>query len=98
MRLEDSYQGVTLNFRYDRGTDTFIGFMEGLPVAASVQATTYEGLVEAFREAVDMHLGDRLIMSRLRARQQRAAVRRPEATVDGLQQDDDPYTRRQFLR
>ena len=97
MRLEDSYQSVILNFDFDRATKTYIGYLEGLPVAASVQATTYENLVVAFHEAVDMHMSDRFMMSRLCVRSERAAKPRPTAAAEALQ-EDDPYTRRQFLR
>lgn len=97
MRLEDSYQGITLDFHYDGGTRTYIGFLEGLPVAASVQATSYDDLVEAFHEAVDMHVSDRFVMSRLYARHKREATGRPTVGAE-LPHEDDPYSRRQFLR
>lgn len=97
MRLEDNYQGITLNFHFDRATKTYIGFLEGLPVAASIQATTYENLVKAFHEAVDMHLSDRFVMPRLRARYEQAVTLQLIATAE-LSEADDPYSRRQFLR
>ena len=53
MNLVEQYRGVTLRFRYDRITETYLGILEGLSLSTNLQAATYDGLVEAFRQAVD---------------------------------------------
>lgn len=100
MKLDNTYLGVTLTFRYDHVTNTFFGNLDGLPVSASVQATTYEDLIEAFRETVDTYSTDLFLMARLQAQHDREAKPRAMAGMDssGDPGDADPYSRRQFLR
>jgi hypothetical protein len=100
MKLVENYNGATLTFHYDRHTGTYLGFLDGLDVRTSVQATTYEQLIEAFHEAVDTYIEERFALKRFEVQHEREAAlqRTPEGETLKVFADDDPYSRRQFLR
>jgi hypothetical protein len=102
MNLIEQYRGVTLRFRYDRITETYLGILEGLSLSTNLQAATYDGLVEAFRQAVDTRSLAPIASPSLalsyqvnRAEAFDAVVNEELPAQDG---EDDPYSRRQFLR
>lgn len=104
MNLEESYRGVTLRSRYDRITETFLGSLEGLSISTNIQAATYEGLVEAFHQAVEARslapsAPPSLIVNYQTEREREGTLRAiaEEATLPP-DTEDDPYNRRQFLR
>lgn len=56
MQREDNYRGVTLSYLYDRITSTFYGSLAGSLVTTTIQAASHDGLIKAFRDAVDKRL------------------------------------------
>jgi hypothetical protein len=100
MKLVENYNGATLTCHYDRHIGVYLGFIEGLDVKTSVQATSYEDLVDAFHEAVDGYMEDHSALSGFQTIRDREMVLERVAEGETLKcfDDDDPFSRRQFLR
>ena len=107
MRLEKNYRGVELDFFYDSVTCTYIGNLEGLSYSVSVQAGDYEDLVQAFHDQVDTYFSGSRPMKYYEAEVERKAALARIAAGSHLRlaaekpevlDEDDPYSRRHFLR
>lgn len=101
MKSELSYQGATLELHYDGMTGTYLGSLQGLPGGpVSVQAATYDDLLEAFHQAVDMHPMNLAIMARFMAGHGQDTPERIDPIVPPAPHgsEQDPFRHRQFLR
>ena len=101
MKSERSYQGATLEFHYDGMTGTYLGSIRDLPGGlVSVQAASYDDLLEAFHQAVDIHAMNLVIMERFMAGRGQDTPARVDPIVlpAPLGSAQDPFRHRQFLR
>ena len=91
MKLIEDYSGVTLTFHYDRHTGTYLGFLEGLSVETSVQAPSYEDLIDAFHEAVDTYTEDRFALASFCVRREREVTMKRTEAVSPRNREEPGY-------
>lgn len=112
MEFREIYRGITVTVRYDPITFTFMGNLSGLGHPVSIQAASYEDLQDTWMKAIDdalltdnkpiadyaaeMHQSQTKAKDTLGAAvESRVAVRADEPPGSA---DDDPFSRRRFLR